>query len=551
MAAEPSPTSAASSSRVADSIARTLSAYGVRFAFGIPGNDVLETIRACEENGIRFVLAKAEPSAAFMADAVYQLTGAPSALIPALGPGLTNAVSGIAGAWMERSAVIVLSGEMASNRMGIYNHQVCDHVALAAPVTKYAATLNPERPAQHVAKALDIAMEHPRGPVLLNVPADFNRQEAPEEEALVPPTVFPSVLAEQQVAALVATLEKAKRPVLLMGRGALQEGVTPALRAFVERWQIPVLATYKAKGVIDEKASEHSLGAVGLSPVVDARVQRLLDRADCVVQVGFDPIELRDAWLNAWPESRSCISIDWARHNHRIFPVGQQVVGDVPAILDQLRPAAARERRLWTEGEPARLKQELAEITRPREDAAAISPAALFRSISDQATADWIMSVDVGAHRILANHVIQCTEPGQLLQSNGLGCMGYSVPAAIAAQLVHPEKTVVATLGDGCMLMTQGELAVAAELDLPLVVVVLNDSALSLIKLKQSKMKMDPRAVDFVSPRFDRIAEGFGGRGVRVDSIEAFEAALREAVASRKFTLIDAQIDPREYWDEM
>jgi len=161
------------------------------------------------------------------------------------------------------------------------------------------------------------------------------------------------------------------------------------------------------------------------------------------------------------------------------------------------------------------------------------------------------MTVDVGAHRILANHVVKCHVPGQLMQSNGLCCMGYAVPAAIGAQLVHPERPVVALVGDGCMLMTQGELAIAAERDLPIVVVVLNDGALSLIKLKQAKMQMAPRAVDFGAPRFDVIGQGFGAAVHRVETIEALAAALREAVASRKFTVIDAVVDPAEYMEQM
>ena len=201
----------------------------------------------------------------------------------------------------------------------------------------------------------------------------------------------------------------------------------------------------------------------------------------------------------------------------------------------------------------------MAHIVRARAPAKGISPAALFAAVSAQASADWIMTVDVGAHRILANHVIRCHTPGQLLQSNGLGCMGYAVPAAIGAQLVHPDKPVVAMLGDGCMLMTQGELAVAAERNLPIVVVVLNDASLSLIKLKQAKMNLAPKAggslpyssTDFVSPRFDIIAQGFGAKGVRVDNITSFDQALREAVASRRFTVIDAAVDPSEYWEQM
>ena len=535
--------------KVADALAATLKAWGARWAFGIPGNDVLETVRACEEAGIEFVLGKSEPSCAFMADAVYQLTGKPAVLIPALGPGISNAMSGIAGALQERSAMAVLCGEMATKQMGVYNHQVFDHVALARPVTKYAETLNPKRASQQLAKALDIAMAYPAGPVFLNVPSDYNRESAAAEEPKAPVRRAATALSGPAAAALVAKLALAKRPVALVGRGALLGDTPAAFRRFAESWKLPFFTTYKAKGIAGDGHSL-CLGSVGLSPVVDTENLALINEADCIVLVGFDPIELRDAWLDAWPEALPVISIDWAALNHRIFPVGEEALGDVPAILGQLMPAAAAG-NAWTVARFGELRARVAHIVRPRTPAKGISPAALFRAVSDQAKDDWLMTVDVGAHRILANHVLQCRTPGQLMQSNGLGCMGYAVPAAIAAQLVHPERTVVAMLGDGCMLMTQGELALAAERNLPLVVVVLNDAALALIKLKQSKMNMTPRATDFRSPDFAQIAEGFGAKGVRVDTIAAFGHALAEAVASRRFTLIDAQVDPAEYWEQM
>lgn len=535
--------------KVADALAATLKAYGARWAFGIPGNDVLETVRACEEAGIEFVLGKSEPSCAFMADAVFQLTGKPAVLIPALGPGISNAMSGIAGAMQERSAIAVLCGEMASRQMGIYNHQVFDHVALARPVTKYAENLNPKRAAQQLAKALDIALAYPAGPVFLNVPADYNRDDAASEEPKVPAQRAVTVLTGDSVARLRAILAGAKRPVALAGRGALIGDTPAAFTKFAEGWKLPFLSTYKAKGIANE-SHPLCLGSVGLSPVVDAENLALIKEADCIVLVGFDPIELRDAWLDAWREALPVVSIDWAALNHRIFPVGEEALGDVPAILGQLMPAAPAG-NAWTPERFASLRAKVAHIVRPRTPAKGISPAALFHAVSGQVKDDWIMTVDVGAHRILANHVLQCRTPGQLMQSNGLGCMGYAVPAAIAAQLVHPGRPVVAMLGDGCMLMTQGELALAAERELPIVVVVLNDSALALIKLKQSKMKMSARATDFRSPDFAKIAEGFGAKGVRVDTIEAFGKALSEAVASRRFTVIDAQVDPSEYWEQM
>ena len=533
---------------VADVIARTLSAYGAQFAFGIPGNDVLETIRACEEQGIAFVLAKAEPSAAFMADAVWQLTGAPAVLIPALGPGISNAMSGIAGALMERSAMAVLCGEMATPNMAIYNHQVFDHVALCRPVTKYAEALNPRRAAQQVAKALDIALAWPSGPVMLNVPADANRADA-ADAPMSPPSYVASAIAPEAIESIVARLGKAQRPLALVGRGAIHRDAAAAVAEFLRGWQMPFLATYKAKGVIDER-DPLCLGAVGLSPVVDAANIKAVADADLLVLVGFDPSELRDAWVDAWPPDKPCVTLDWAPTHDRIFPRGLEAYADLAAMLRQLGPRAPRTPR---EASPAHaaLRAAVGGIVRRRTTARAISPAGLFHAIDARVTPEWIMTVDVGAHRILANHVLRCRSPGQLLQSNGLGCMGYALPAAIAAQLVHPERTVVAMLGDGCMLMTLGELAVAAERKLPLVIVVLNDAKLALIALKQDKMKMAPKGVDFESPDFAKIASGFGAKGVFAGSLAAFEEAFDDALASRTLTVIDAAIDPAEYWEQM
>jgi acetolactate synthase-1/2/3 large subunit len=536
--------------RVADAVARVLKEYGVRFAFGIPGNDVLETIRACEEAGITFILAKSEPAAAFMADAVYQLTGIPAVLVPALGPGLANAIAGLAGALMERSAMIVLCGEMAGAQRAVYTHQVFDHVAAALPVTKWATQLNQARAAQQTAKALDIALAHPAGPVLLNMPADQTRSEDKTNAIETSQAVFATCLSAAAAEEATLLLAAARRPLALIGLGALLGSAPEAVQEFVHTWKMPFLASYKAKGVVDEH-DPLCLGALGLSPVIDAVNLALLGEADLLVLIGFDPIELRDAWLDAWPASRACLSIDWSAATHRVFPVGRQAVGDVPEILGQLSNGGQRADGEWSTTRLGAVRDAVATIVRPRSPARGISPAALFAEVSSQATAEWIMTVDVGAHRILANHVIKCRVPGQLMQSNGLGCMGYAVPAALGAQLVHPERPVVVLVGDGCMLMTQGELALAAERDLPIVVVVLNDGALSLIKLKQAKMQMSPRAVDFASPRFDIIAQGFGANAHRVETLSAFASALRIAVARRHFTVIDAVIDPAEYMEQM
>jgi len=538
-----------SGGRVADQIAATLLAYGGQFAVGIPGNDVLETIRACADRGIRFVLAKSEPSAAFIADAIWQVTERPVALIPALGPGLANAISGLAGALMERTALLVLTGEVATGQANLYTHQVFDHVALAKPVVKYAADLNGARAAQQTAKALDVALAYPAGPAMLNIPADVNRQSAKPAAIPAPPTRLRVALAADEAQRLSAMIEQAARPLVLIGRGALIGAAPAALQRFVDMRRIPFFATYKAKGTVSDK-HPLSLGAVGLSPVVDAVNLKQVEAADLLILVGFDPIELRDAWLDAWPAGQAVISLDWGPLDHRVFPAGEEAFGDLPTLLAQLTPPQPETKPGLIEA-VALHRAAVAEIIRPRAPKDAISPAGLFKTVSDRIKTDWLLTVDVGAHRILASHVVDCITPGQMLQSNGLCCMGYAVPAAIGAQLARPEATVVALVGDGCMLMSLGDLALAAELDLPLVVVVLNDDALSLIKLKQAKMQMAPQAVDFRSPRFAEVARGMGAEGVRVDSLAGFEAAFERAVASRRFTVIDAVVDPAEYLEQM
>src|SRR5690606_11820359 len=179
------------------------------------------------------------------------------------------------------------------------------------------------------------------------------------------------------------------------------------LQAFLEGWGMPFLATYKAKGLIDEH-HPLSLGSVGLSPVVDAENQKAVADADLLVLIGFDPIELRDAWVDAWPHAKPVLTVDWTAETHRIFPLGRQAVGDVAEILRQLTPSAAR---------PAPndafhpLKAKVAEIVRARQPKKGISPAGLFHAVDKRIREDWIMTVDVGAHRILANHVLRCRSP--------------------------------------------------------------------------------------------------------------------------------------------
>jgi acetolactate synthase-1/2/3 large subunit len=538
-----------SGASVATRIAETMYAYGVRFAFGIPGNDVLELIRACEQTGIRFLLAKSEPSAGFMADAVSQVTGKPAACIFALGPGVANGATGVAGALMERSPVIVLGGEMASDRRGLYTHQVFDHVGFMKPVTKWAAELNPARAAQQTAKALDIALTHPQGPVYLNCAADASRAAASEPAPRLPAPHKLGQADAQTLAEVAEGLSKAKQPLALIGRAALQEGVAQPLAEFLDAWNIPYLSTFKAKGLASER-NDLSLGALGLSPIVDGVTQELVDEADHLVLVGFDAIELRDAWLDAWGEDRACVTLDWVTQTDRVYPSGKQLIGDVTANLAALA-AQARSAAAWPESRIETYRAKVAEIVAPRTPETGVSPAALYAEIDKSIDDTMWLTVDVGAHRILACHALNCVTPGQLIQHNGLCSMGYAIPAAAGAALADPGKRVVAMLGDGCALMSLGELAVIAEHNLPVTVIVLNDSSLALIELKQSKMQVETGAVRFKSPNFAELAKGFGMESARATTNAEFASAYEKSRKAKGPFVIEAVCDASEYWEQM
>ncbi|MCL2898479.1 thiamine pyrophosphate-binding protein [Brenneria tiliae] len=539
--------------KVADAVAETLANFGARFVFGIPGNDVLELMRACEERDIRYLLARSEPSCAFMADAVYRLTGTPGVVLPALGPGLANMASGIAGALQDRSALLVLGGSAERNVGGIYSHQIIDQLALMRPITLYADTLNPARAAQQAAKALDIATRYPPGPVFLDVAADVSR--ATSDEAAYAPQARHAggYLSSEDRDHILTLLRQARRPLALIGQGTLYGPRPQAVSDFIHASGLPFLTTYKAKGIVSEY-HPHCLGALGLSPVVDAVQRDAINAADVLLLIGFDPIELRNAWLDAWPAEKSVLTLDWAPLDQRMFPAGLEYYGNLHGNLQGLRQAWERDpdpRPPEQATDFQRHRARIAQLLSPGVSHRDISPAALFGVLDAQMTDEWLVTLDVGAHRILANHILRCRRPNQLLQSNGFCCMGYSLPAAIAAQTLYPQRPVVAVTGDGGLLMTLGELTLAGERDLPLVVVVLNDAALSLIRLKQSQSGLAERGVGYRAADFAGVAQALGARGIRVNDIDEFDRALREAVASRHFTLIDAAIDPAEYAHQM
>ncbi|MGE5524840.1 MAG: thiamine pyrophosphate-binding protein [Rhodospirillaceae bacterium] len=535
--------------KTADIIAAALKEHGVRYAYGIPGGEVLELLDAFRKAGIQFVLTKQELGAGMMADATFQLTGTPGVLVATLGPGITNTTTAVAQAFLDRSAVAVLTGEIATPIGAVYTHQIIDHESLLRPIVKWTTTVRAKGAYEQVRKGLAIATSPMPGPVHLNLPTDVAPAEQPEGRPHAP-AVIATAPAPETLAQVVEWLEQAKRPIALVGLGVQLDDACDELRRFLEQWQIPAVMTYKAKGAV---AEDHPLviGATGLSPVVDKLHMARIAESDLILAIGFDPVELRADWMAPWNEDKRTVGIDLVPNTHHVFRCRIEYAGGIAGFLRALNAAGTRrspERWPQSELDEYRISIRDAVVQRPAHGLGPYQVASTLRKVFPR---DTIATIDTGSHRILINHVWQCYEPRRLLQSNGLGSMGYALPAAIAAKLQFRDRPVLAMMGEAGLDMVIGELALLKEHKLAVTLVVFRDDTLSLIKLKQERMKLAETGVATGSPDYALLARAYGGSGIVVEDVAALEKAAKDALSSDTFTLIEARIDPAEYRKQM
>lgn len=537
-----------SAPRAADVLARRLYKAGCRHAFGMPGGEVLTLVDALEKAGIRFVLVKHENAGGFMAEGVFQRTGAPGILVATLGPGAANGINVVANAEQDRVPLIVLTGCVDADEALTYTHQVFDHCALFAPITKASFTLTPGGAATIADKALAIAVEPRPGPVHIDVPisvADAPAREVARIAWRAPahsgPAAGPDLKRAREL------LRQAERPLLLVGLDAMDGEAPAVIRAFAEAHGVPVITTYKAKGVLPE---DHALalGGAGLSPLADRHLLPLVQKADLVVLAGYDPIEMRTGWRDVWnPERQHVVEFMPVPNRHFMHQASLAFVCDPASGLATLSEGVApHPGGVWTGGEPAATKAALRDVFSSKEK---WGPAAIVETARSVLPRETVASVDSGAHRILLSQVWQAYEPRTLLQSTGLCTMGCALPLAMGARIAEPMRPAVCFTGDGGLLMTLGDLSTLAELKLPVIVIVFADASLALIEKKQRERQLPNAAVDFAPVDFAAIAAAFGGVGETVEDAPALERALRAALLrTDRFTLVSCLL-PRGVYD--
>ncbi|MEV8467691.1 thiamine pyrophosphate-binding protein [Fluviibacterium sp. DFM31] len=530
--------------RAADVLAQRLYQAGCRHAFGMPGGEVLTLVDALDRAGIEFVLVKHENAAGFMAEAVWARTGAPGILVATLGPGALNGINSVGNAHQDRVPLIVLTGCVDEDEAQTYTHQVLDHAAVFAPLTKASLRLSAGSADVIADKAVTIATEPRPGPVHVDVPISVAAADAP------PPSPFarrqlaaPAAPAGPDLDTARAWLAEADRPIIVVGLDALNEGAGAAVQDFAEAHGVPFVTTYRAKGIVDE-SHPLCLGGAGLSPLADATLVPLVQSADLILTLGYDPIEMRPGWRNIWDASVDrVIEIAPVPNHHYMHQSSLTFQAGVAESLQALSAGVAP-RATWPGQEPQAAKAALARAFPADAD---WGPGAIVATARATLPPETIATVDSGAHRILLSQMWSCPGPRSLLQSSALCTMGCAIPLALGAAMVDPDRPVVAFTGDAGFLMVAGELATAQERGLKPIIVVFVDASLALIELKQRQRQLPNRAVDFARHDYAAIGLAFGGHGVTVSDRDGLQAALSDALTADRFTVIAAIFDREAY----
>ena len=534
-------------STVAELIVEGLLRAEVPRIFGVPGGGSnLEVLEAARARGLPFVLCHQEWAACIMAAVTGELTGRPGAVLSTLGPGVTASATGLAHAQLDRAPLLYISDRHPAGVLAYATHQYVDHAAHLGPIVKGSVTVTPDSAGHWVAHAVQLALAEPRGPVHLDLPADVAGAPAvPVATAMTPPA--PAAPDDALVERAAEMIRGAKRPLVIAGLGC-RAADAKWLRAFSEALPAPVLTTYKAKGAIPDP---HPL-AMGIF-TGGALEEPLVRRADLIIAFGLDPVELIP---RRWSYTAPVLSLARGPSSDpRLRAVGGgayftpalEVVGDLGTILEDLAPRIMRRdvKADWDVAEVDRVRRERAaalEVPVP-----GLAPHRVAQIARELTAAGSIATVDAGAHMFQTTTYWHALEPGELLISNGLATMGFALPAAIAAQLVHPDRRVICFTGDGGLMMVASELETVARLRLPIVIVVFNDAALSLIEVKQAQKGFEGVSMRYSGPDLVALGRAFGLRALAATDEPTLRSALIAAQTAPGPTLIDARIDPSGY----
>jgi acetolactate synthase-1/2/3 large subunit len=523
---------------------RLLERQGIRTVAGIPGGAILPIYDALgQSTAIHHVLARHEQGAGFMAQGMARVSGLPAVCLASSGPGATNLLTAIADAKLDSIPLVAITGQVPRAMIGTDAFQEVDTYGLSIPITKHNFLVtSAEELLEVIPRAFQIAASGRPGPVLIDIPKDVQTQAIEISEWPAPGAALSFAAADgEAIATAAAMINAAQRPILYLGGGVVHSGAAAVAIALAEKANLPTVMTLMALGAMPV---DHPL-ALGMLGMHAARYTNLaLDECDLLIAVGARFDDRATGKVAAFCHQAKIIHIDIdPAELDKIKTAHIGITADVGEALAQLLPAVEKnERKIWVDRNNQLKSQfplHMPDVGNPR------SHFGLIQSVAACLDNDAIVATDVGQHQMWVAQAYPLRRPRQWLTSGGLGTMGFGVPAAIGAALAEPKRTVVCFTGDGSIMMNIQELVTAAEENVNLKILLMDNASLGLVHQQQTLFYGERLfASKFkASPDFIKIAQGFGIAAVDLDLAANPCAALMDAISRPGPCLIHASID--------
>ncbi len=538
-------------------VIESLLAEGVDVIFGYPGGAILPTYDALLDSKIKHVLVRHEQGAAHMAEGYARVTGKPGVVMVTSGPGATNAVTGIADAYMDSTPMVVLSGQVSTSLIGNDAFQEADIVGITRPCSKHNYLVKDVRDLARIIKeAFYIAGSGRPGPVVVDLPKDVQQAEHtfkfPETIELrgYKPTIRGN---PRQIERVIEAIEKSERPLFYVGGGVQWSGAAPELQQLSRGLGIPVTETLMALGSMPA-SDPLRLGMLGMHG--SYATNTAVCNTDCLIAIGarFDD-RVTGRLANFAPKAETIVHIDIDPSSiSKNVKVDIPIVGDIKHVLTDMlalakgREGIARRRAAWQKWhQQIQRWQKDKPLYENGKRADHITPVQVIGELYELTKGECIVATDVGQHQMWVAQLFPFERPRSFLTSGGLGTMGYGLPAGIGAKFAAPDREVVVVSGDGSIQMNIQELGTAVEYGIDIKVIILNNYFLGMVRQWQEKFYNERYSYSAMSvPNFVKLAEAYGAHGFRIEKPKDLAKTMKEAFATRGPVLIDVAIPKEE-----
>jgi acetolactate synthase-1/2/3 large subunit len=531
-------------------VCEAIIAEGVKTVFGYPGGAIMNVYdEIYKQHSFRHILTRHEQAAVHAADGYARATGEVGVAMVTSGPGFTNAVTGLATAYMDSIPLVVISGQVPLSLIGTDGFQEVDAVGISRPCTKHNYLVRSIEDLPRILKeAFYIARSGRPGPVLVDIPKDITGEmgEFHYPESVDLPTYKPRYKGnDRQIKKAVEAIAKAKKPLLYIGGGAVLSNAWEVIRELADITQVPAVETLMARGVMGAK-NPLLIGMLGMHGSYAANMA--MSETDLIISLGARFDDRVTGKLSEFARYADIIHIDIDPANiGKLVDVDYPIVGDVKTVVEKMigmiRDKVDPDRyQVWRDI-LARYDELHPLMYHDSDDV--IKPQWVIERIGELVGTEAIITSDVGQHQMWAAQFYPFDRPRQWINSGGLGTMGYGFPAALGAKMGHPEKTVINITGDGSILMNVQELVTAAENDLPVINVILNNHFLGMVRQWQTffyDKRYSETDLSF-QPNWKLLAEACGGAGYDVTTKAEFDAALQSAIEGGKVTFLNVAVD--------